>query len=78
VVEVRSATDYLDAQREKLQEYMDNGAALGWLIDPFEKTVHVYRPGVAPEILEEPQSVSADPVLPGFELQLEEIWNPLW
>jgi Uma2 family endonuclease len=78
VVEVRSATDYLDAQREKLQEYMDNGAALGWLIDPFEKTVHVYRPGVDPEILEEPQSVSADPVLPGFELQLEEIWNPLW
>jgi Uma2 family endonuclease len=78
VVEVRLATDYLDAQREKLQEYMDSGAALGWLIDPLEKTVHVYRPGGDPEILEEPQSVSADPVLPGFELQLEEIWNPLW
>lgn len=78
VLELRSPTDRVSVLEEKLAEYQENGAHLGWLIDPFEKTVRVYRPGRDPEMLEEPSSVSADPVLPGFHLQLEEIWEPDW
>jgi Uma2 family endonuclease len=78
VVELRSVTDRLDDQCEKLEEYMGNGAALGWLIDPVEKAVHIYRPGQPPDVLEEPAFVSGDPILPGFRLQLEEIWEPRW
>ena len=78
VLELRSPTDRVPALEEKLAEYQDNGARLGWLIDPFEKTVHTYRPGTEPEILEEPPLLSADPVLPGFKLRLAEIWEPDW
>jgi Uma2 family endonuclease len=78
VLELRSPTDRVSVLEEKLAEYQDNGARLGWLIDPFEKTVHVYNPGREPEILEEPAFLSADPVLPGFRLRLEEIWEPDW
>jgi Uma2 family endonuclease len=58
----------------KMDEYMENGARLGWLIDPFEKRVHIYRPGQPVEVLEDPATVSGEPVLPGFELNLQEIW----
>jgi len=78
VIELRSASDRLEEQREKLREYIENGASLGWLIDPVTRRLHVYRASQAPEILKAPRSVSADPVLPGFQLQLEEIWNPSW
>lgn len=76
VIEIRSPTDRLSAQQDKLEEYLENGAELGFLIDPVERTVHVYRPGRPPEVLESPQEVSAEPVLPGFTLQLESIWSP--
>jgi Uma2 family endonuclease len=49
---------------------------LGWLIDPVEQRVYVYRPGKAPEILEKPAAVSAEPELPGFTLDLARVWNP--
>ena len=57
-----------------MQEYIDNGARLGWLIDPREEQVHVYRPESPVEILARPQSVSADPLLPGFSLDMADIW----
>ena len=75
VIELRSPSDTLRELQEKMQEYRDNGTQLGWLIDPFERTVHVYRPGFEPKILKEPSSVSGDPVLQGFVLKLPEIWN---
>ncbi len=78
VVELRSPTDRLADQQRKLEEYVDNGAALGLLVDPIEKTVYVYRPGSAPEALLEPQTVAGDPELPGFVLELGEIWDPDW
>jgi Uma2 family endonuclease len=78
VVELRSVSDRLEDQREKVREYIENGASLGWLIDPIAKKVHVYRPGQAPEILREPRFIAADSVLPGFQLQLGEIWEPSW
>jgi Uma2 family endonuclease len=78
VIELRSPTDRLTDQQRKLEEYVDNGAVLGLLVDPLEKMVYVCRPGRAPEALREPQVVGADPELPGFALELQEIWNPNW
>jgi Uma2 family endonuclease len=74
VIELRSRTDFLSDLQAKLQEYIDNGASLGWLIDPLDKRVYVYRPGQPVELLDNPVSVSGDPILPGFELQLRELW----
>ncbi|MBM4255962.1 MAG: Uma2 family endonuclease [Deltaproteobacteria bacterium] len=61
VVEVRSQTDKLPDLVEKMQEYIDNGAHLGWLIDPLEQRVYIYRPGQPVETLDNPTSVSGDP-----------------
>ncbi|MGB3494713.1 MAG: Uma2 family endonuclease [Elainellaceae cyanobacterium] len=75
VVELRSPTDSLKSLREKMQEYMDNGAQLGWLIDPQNKRVEVYRVGQAVEVLEHPSTLSGEAVLPGFMLSLKRIWD---
>ena len=75
VVELRSRTDSLKTLQAKLQEYLDNGAQLGWLIDPVEKRVHVYRAGAAIEILDDPQSVSGETVLHGFTLEVQPLWD---
>ena len=74
VVELRSHTDSPAILHAKMAEYIENGVKLGWLIDPFQRQVHVYRPGQAVEILDDPKTVSGDPVLPGFTLNLLEIW----
>jgi Uma2 family endonuclease len=74
VVELRSPSDRLSDLQEKMQEYIANGSLLGWLIDPIEKRVHIYRPGLPIEILSDPISVSGDPVLPGFVLLVRELW----
>ncbi len=70
VVELRSRTDRLSTLQKKMREYIDNGAKLGWLIDPKNKRVEVYRPGQDEEVLENPTSVSGEPILPGFTLNL--------
>jgi len=75
VVELRSQTDALKPLQAKLQEYLDNGARLGWLIDPQTRRVEIYRPGQAVEILEHPDTVSSASVLPGFTLTLKRIWT---
>lgn len=74
VVEIRFPSDRLSLLADKLQEYLENGAQLGWLIDPFKRKVHVYRPGLPVERLESPPAVSAEPLLPGCRLELETIW----
>ena len=74
VVELRSPSDRLKDLQEKMQEYLANGACLGWLIDPLEKRVYVYRPDQPIEELDDPPSVSGDPVLPGFVLHVRELW----
>ncbi len=76
VIELRSDTDRLGPLQAKMQEYMDNGARLGWLIDPQTKSVHTYRPNHEVQTLENPESLSADPILPGFTLDLAEVWDP--
>lgn len=74
VVEVRSSSDRLKQQTAKMDEYIENGAQLAWLIDPQTRRVHVYRPGQPPVILDQPESVDASPELPGFVLDLKRIW----
>jgi Uma2 family endonuclease len=74
VIELRSASDALPDLQTKMQEYIDNGASLGWLIDRIHQTVHVYRPDKTLQVIDHPDSVSADPELPGFTLQLAKIW----
>jgi Uma2 family endonuclease len=75
VVELRSETDSLKTLQEKMEEYIENGARLGWLIDPLKKQVHIYRPDTAVEVLDNPQTVSGEPLLHGFVLNIQEIWN---
>ena len=77
VIELVSPSD-LKNQRyedltEKMQEYLDNGVRLGWLIEPRAKTVEIYRLGQAFEILQNPKTLSGEDILPGFVLDLEPI-----
>jgi Uma2 family endonuclease len=73
VLELRSPSDGLKALQEKMEEYRENGAKLGLLVDPQRNRVHVYRRGKNTRILKEPRAVPCDPVLPGFVLDLGEI-----
>jgi len=74
VLELRSPSDRLADVQAKMEEYLANGARLGWLLDPANRHVYVYRPGVPVERLDAPDTISGDPVLPGFVLDLREIW----
>ncbi len=73
VVELRSKSDRLRHLQEKMEEYMENGAVLGWLIDPLEKKVHIYQAGSSIQVLDHPSEISGDPLLTGFVLKLEGI-----
>lgn len=74
VIELRSASDLLSRLQAKMQEYIDHGAVLGWLIDCQNQQVYVYRPHQAIATLDQPTSLSGDPELPGFVLQMAKIW----
>jgi Uma2 family endonuclease len=75
VVEIRSPSDTLHPLEDKMAEYLANGAQLGWLIDPVNRGVSVYRPGVAVQRIEGAHALSAAPELPGFELDLTQLWS---
>jgi Uma2 family endonuclease len=74
VAELRSESDRLATLHSKMLEYIANGASLGWLIDPLKRRVYIYSPDEEPVILENPEVVSGDPLLPGFELRTAELW----
>ena len=74
-LELMSPSDYLINTQAKLQEYLDNGVRLGWLINPEAKQVEIYRPGRDIELLNSPRSISGETVLPGFVLDLTNIFN---
>jgi Uma2 family endonuclease len=76
VVEIRSPSDRLSTVQAKMQEYLDNGARLGWLFDPANRVVYVYRSNQPVECLENPTTISGEPVLGGFVLDLQRIWEP--
>ncbi|EDX71606.1 conserved hypothetical protein [Coleofasciculus chthonoplastes PCC 7420] len=71
VIELRSKSDNMEPLRKKMQEYLDNGLRLGWLIDAKNKRVEIYRPNREVEVLESPTSLSGEEVLPGFVLDLQ-------
>lgn len=73
VVELRSASDRLSTIQAKMQEYQDNGVRLGWLINPQDQQVEIYRNGQPVEILQAPQQLLGEDVLPGLVLELARI-----
>ncbi len=75
VVELRSSSDRIQDVRDKMQEYIDNGARLGWLIDPETRTVEIYELGEEVETLYNPERIAGDPVLPGFILDMKRVWG---
>ena len=74
VVELRSETDSLKTLQEKMAEYIENGVKLGWLIDRKQGKVFIYRPGQVVAELDHPQTLNGEDILPGFVLDLREIW----
>ena len=78
VIELRSSSDTLRSVQRKMEEYIASGVRLGWLIDSLDsrRRVYIYRPGAGVEILEGPESLSGEPELPGFNLNLQRIWEP--
>ena len=75
VIELVSPSDSLKKSQEKMQEYMENGCRLGWLINRKKREVEIYRPGQDVEVLQSPLTLSGENVLPGFVLNLQKIWN---
>ncbi len=75
IIELSSAAKPVEVLQAKMEEYVENGAALGWLIDATKKRVYVYRPNAEVETLENPETVSGEPLLKGFTLFLKEVWD---
>ena len=73
VVEVRSRTDNLADGLAKMQEWMDGGARLGWYLDPYQTRAYVFRPGQPAEILDNPETLSGEDVLPGFVFEVRRL-----
>jgi Uma2 family endonuclease len=74
VIELLSPSDAMDDSKTKMEEYIANGAQLGWLVVPDLRLVFVYRPSQPAEQLDNLESISADPTLSGFTLDLSEVW----
>jgi Uma2 family endonuclease len=74
MVELRSPDDRMRDLRDKVQEYIDNGCQLGWLIDPIARRVEIYRPGQCAEVLESPNEVRGDGPVEGFLLDLKPVY----
>ncbi|MGE0434863.1 MAG: Uma2 family endonuclease [Planctomycetota bacterium] len=76
VIEIQSPSDSRPVLRAKMEQWIEDGVRLAWLIDPATRAVTIYRPGRAPEMLADPQSVAGDDdVLPGFQLDLSLVWG---
>jgi Uma2 family endonuclease len=74
-VELVSESDDLEDTRKKMQEYLDNGLRLGWLIVPRTQDVEIYRPSQDVEFLQSPSALSGESVLPGLVVDLQLIWK---
>jgi Uma2 family endonuclease len=74
VIEILSPNDRLIKTQNKMQEYIANGCHLGWLINRKKQEVEIYRPGQYVEVLKLPQTISGEDILPGFVLNLKQIW----
>ena len=74
VIELRSSTDSVKTLQAKMREYIENGVRLGWLIDPDNKKVHIYRANGEVEVLQNPETLDGEDVLTGFKLNVQEIF----
>ena len=77
VVELMSPSDRLSKVQAKMQRWIENGAALGWLIDADQRTVYIFRPGKDPERLKDVDHVDGEGPVEGFRLELSAIWQGL-
>jgi Uma2 family endonuclease len=75
VIELRSASDRLSTLQDKMKEYIENGVRLGWLLNPQDQAVEIYRQGKEIEVLRSPIRLSGEDVLTGFVLELKEIFG---
>ena len=73
VLELRSTSNRLSDLQEKMEEYIANGAKMGWLLDPIDNRAEIYRPGEPPQLIENPAIISGDPTLKGFRFDFREI-----
>lgn len=78
VVELRSPMDSLMLLKEKMEECIDNGVRLGWLVDPQNRDVWIYRPNSTPKRLHKPIHLTGTPDFPDLEIPLDHIWEPNW
>lgn len=76
VIEFKSESDGLLNLKEKMREYIANGAQLGWLIEPARRSVTIYRPGAEPETRAGIDSIAGEGPVAGFVLDLSYVWNP--
>ena len=74
VTEIRSPGQRLANQQRKMEQYISNGVRLGWLFDPIQRRVHIYRPEREPEVLDDPKSLNGEDVLEGLVVDLSDIW----
>ena len=74
VVEIRSPGQTLVSQQEKMDMYVANGVLLGWLVDPIQRRIHVYRPHRQPEVLDDPQALTGEDVMNGLSVDLSDLW----
>jgi Uma2 family endonuclease len=76
VIELRSPDDRLSRLRVKMQEWIDNGTSLAWLIDPERRAVEIYKPGIEPKTLLDVVTVDGEGPVTGFVLDLRPVWDP--
>ena len=74
IAEMRSQSDSIAVLQAKMEQWMANGAQLGWLIDPYTATVYIYRPGQQPETLHKPEVLEGEGPIAGFRLEMERFW----
>ena len=74
VAEIRSRGQTLSTQERKMRQYMSNGVKLGWLIDPIQRRIHIYRPDREPEVLDDPKTLSGEDVMQGLVVDLSDLW----
>ena len=75
VLELMSPSDLLKTTQVKMQEYIDNGVKLGWLINPQQQQVEIYHPGESKEVLNKPIALSDNEILPELIIELDFIWK---
>ena len=77
VLEIRSISDRLAPLQAKMEEWVAAGVQLGWLVDPIQRTVHIYRGDGSIGVLEEPEELSGEDVLPGLVVEMASAWRML-